>query len=60
MLNVISKLSISAIITKVEDIVDFMSYGVLRTPALVINEKVAVSIRVPAAKELKAIIRNRM
>jgi small redox-active disulfide protein 2 len=33
-------MGISAQITKVEDIKEIMKYGVMRTPAIVINEKV--------------------
>ena len=54
--NAINELGVQATITKVEDIVDIMNYGVMRTPALVINEKVVLSGRVPDAKELKEII----
>ena len=54
--NAINELGVQATITKVEDIVDIMIYGVMRTPALVINEKVVLSGRVPDAKELKEII----
>ncbi|MEJ5315707.1 MAG: thioredoxin family protein [Tenuifilum sp.] len=54
--NAINELGVQATIKKVEDIVDIMNYGVMRTPALVINEKVVLSGRVPDAKELKEII----
>jgi small redox-active disulfide protein 2 len=54
--NAIAELGVQANISKVEDIVDIMNYGVMRTPALVINEKVVLSGRVPDAKELKEII----
>lgn len=54
--NAINELGVQATITKVEDIVDIMNYGVMRTPALVINEKVVLSGRVPDTKELKEII----
>lgn len=54
--NAINELGVQATITKVEDIVDIMNYGVMRTPALVINEKVVLTGRVPDAKELKEII----
>ena len=36
----VKELNIEAKITKVEDIKDIMKYGVMRTPAIVINEKV--------------------
>ncbi len=42
----------TAEIEKVTDIIEFQKYGVMRTPALVINEKVVVSGRVPKAKEI--------
>lgn len=54
--NAVKELGVQATISKVEDIVDIMNYGVMRTPALVINEKVVLSGRVPDAKELKEII----
>lgn len=54
--NAIAELGVQANISKVEDIVDIMNYGVMRTPALVINEKVVLSGRLPDAKELKEII----
>ena len=47
---------ISAEIEKVEDIYKIMSYGVMSTPALVINQKVVVSGRVPSMAELKDIL----
>jgi len=54
--NAIKDLGVQATISKVEDIVDIMNYGVMRTPALVINEWVVLSGRVPDTKELKEII----
>lgn len=49
-------LGIVAEIIKVEDIVEIMNYGVMRTPGLVINEKVVLSGRLPSAAELKEIL----
>ncbi|MDI3527360.1 MAG: hypothetical protein PWR03_1543 [Tenuifilum sp.] len=54
--NAVAELGVSANISKVEDIVDIMNYGVMRTPALVINEKVVLSGRVPTASELKELL----
>ncbi|PKP39194.1 MAG: thioredoxin family protein [Bacteroidetes bacterium HGW-Bacteroidetes-15] len=54
--NAISELGINANVSKVEDIVDIMNYGVMRTPALVIDEKVIFSGKVPSMNELKEII----
>ena len=51
--EVVSENNITAEIGKVEDIVQIMSYGVMATPALVINEKVVISGRVPSKAEIK-------
>ncbi|MCB8998946.1 MAG: TM0996/MTH895 family glutaredoxin-like protein [Bacteroidales bacterium] len=47
---------IEANIEKVEDIVRIMSYGIMHTPGLVINDKVVVSGRVPKVNEIKELI----
>jgi small redox-active disulfide protein 2 len=52
----ISEMGINAEIIKEEDIQKIMAYGIMRTPALVIDEKVALYGRVPSIKELKEII----
>ena len=52
----ISEMGVDARIEKVEDIQKIMTYGVMRTPALVIDEKVALYGRVPSVTELKEII----
>ena len=41
---------------KVTDIKEILKYGVMKTPALVIDEKVVISGRVPTVKEIKEII----
>lgn len=50
------EMGISAEVEKVEDIQKIMGYGVMRTPALVINEKVVLSGRLPSLSEVKEII----
>jgi small redox-active disulfide protein 2 len=45
-----------ATITKVEKIEDIMAYGILRTPGLVIDEKVVASGRIPGAAEIATLI----
>jgi small redox-active disulfide protein 2 len=45
-----------ATITKVEAIEDIMAYGILRTPGLVIDEKVVASGRIPPASEIATMI----
>ncbi|MDX9774150.1 MAG: thioredoxin family protein [Bacteroidales bacterium] len=56
--EVIEQNRIDATISKVEDIVAIMNYGVMSTPALVINEKVVLKGRVPSADELKKLLVN--
>ena len=55
----IEKEGIDATITKEEDIVKIMEYGVVNTPGLVINGKVVFSGRVPSAKELNNLLTNK-
>lgn len=52
----VDELDITAQITKVDDMLKILSYGVMSTPALVIDEKVVVSGRVPSVKEIKVFI----
>jgi small redox-active disulfide protein 2 len=54
----ISEMGIDAQVIKEEDIQKIMSYGIMRTPALVIDEKVVLYGRVPSIKELKEIIQK--
>jgi small redox-active disulfide protein 2 len=54
----VSEMGLDAQIIKEEDIQKIMAYGILRTPALVIDEKVALYGRVPSVKELKEIIQK--
>jgi small redox-active disulfide protein 2 len=52
----VAESGVDATVSKVEDIVEIMNFGVMRTPALVINNKVIFSGKVPGVKELKEII----
>ena len=54
--NALAEMDFQANVEKVEDITKIMAYGIMRTPALVINEKVVFYGRVPSVKELKEII----
>jgi small redox-active disulfide protein 2 len=54
--NVLAEMDLVANVEKVEDITKIMSYGIMRTPALVIDEQVVLYGRVPTSKELKEII----
>ncbi|ENK0838711.1 TM0996/MTH895 family glutaredoxin-like protein [Clostridium botulinum] len=46
-------LGIDATIEKITNIKDIMSFGVMKTPALVVDEKVKIMGRVPSAEEIK-------
>lgn len=52
----VDELSIEATIEKVEDIVSIMKYGVMTTPVLVVDEKVAVKGRTADVNEIKKLI----
>ena len=52
-IEIVKALGIDASVTKEEDIMKIMEYGVMRTPGLVIDDKVVVSGRIPSSKELK-------
>ena len=54
--DVVEKEQIQATITKVEDIMAIMNYGVMSTPALVVNEKVEIKGRVPSYEEIKQVL----
>ncbi|HUS86484.1 MAG TPA: thioredoxin family protein [Bacteroidales bacterium] len=54
--DAISELGIDAEVSKVEDIMEIMQYGILHTPGLVINEKVVMSGRIPSSDEIKKLI----
>ncbi len=49
----VMELGIDAIIEKVEDFKEIMSYGVMKTPALVVDEQVKVMGRVPTVEDIK-------
>ena len=49
----VRELGIEATIEKVEDVQGIMSYGVMATPALVIDEEVKVKGKVPSVEDIK-------
>lgn len=55
-LDAVKELNIDAQVVKEEDIVKIMGYGIMRTPGLVIDEKVVLSGHVPSIKEIKELI----
>ena len=56
----VQELGLNATVEKVEDIQKIMEYAVMRTPALVIDEKVALSGQVPKFNELKELLTNNL
>ncbi len=48
---------IDATVSKVEDIMDIMAYGVMMTPAMVVDNKVVVKGRVPSEDEIIAMLK---
>ena len=50
--SVVEENSIDAEITKIEDIVEIMNYGVMMTPALLINGKLVLKGYVPSKEEV--------
>ena len=52
----VSALGVAAEIEKVEAIEDIMKYGVMSTPAVVVDGTVKVAGRVPTPKELEALL----
>jgi small redox-active disulfide protein 2 len=54
----VDELNLDATVTKVEDIQKIMEYAVMRTPALVIDEKVVLSGQLPKVAEIKELITN--
>lgn len=54
--EVVQKNGIDASITKVDDIMDIMNYGVMATPALVVDNKVVLKGRLPSAGEIEKLL----
>ena len=52
----LEELKMKAEIEKITEIQDIMSYGVMGTPALVVDEKVKVYGRIPNVEEIKTIL----
>ncbi len=51
-----SELGIEAEITKIKDIKEIQSYGVMITPALVVDGEVKLAGKVPSIEEIKKMI----
>lgn len=56
-LEAVAQLGVFAQVEKVEDIAKIMDYGVMSTPALVVDGVVKLSGRVPSSEELVALLK---
>ena len=54
--EVVAELGLTATFEKIEDYAAIASYGVMSTPALVVDGKVVLSGRVPTPRHLKELI----
>jgi small redox-active disulfide protein 2 len=54
--EVVSELNLDASVEKVEDIMDIIAFGVMTTPALVVDGRVVVKGRVPSNAEIKQLL----
>lgn len=52
----VEEMKLDATVEKVEDIQKIMEYSVMRTPALVINEKVVLTGQIPKVSKMKEIL----
>ena len=56
----LAKMGVEATVTKVTEIQEIVSFEILSTPGLVIDEKVVSSGRVPAIPEISSMIANEL
>ncbi len=54
----VAELGLDAQVVKVDDLIEIMRYRVMRTPALVIENRVVMSGKLPTYTELKTILQN--
>ncbi|MEA3504207.1 MAG: thioredoxin family protein [Bacteroidota bacterium] len=52
----IEELGINASISKVEDIIEIMKFGVMTTPALVVDGKVIIKGKAPSVADIKQLL----
>lgn len=56
--EIVEENNLDASVEKVENMKDIMSYGILSTPGLVIDEEVKFSGSVPSKKKIKKMLLN--
>lgn len=52
----VRNLGLEANIEKVEDMIEIVNYGVMKTPALVIDNKVVVSGKLPSTQDIEKML----
>lgn len=55
--DAVKALGLDVIVEKVQDFKDIAKYGVMRTPALVLNEEVKIVGKVATVDEIKALLK---
>lgn len=55
--EVVSEQGLEATVTKIEDIKEIFAYGVMKTPALVVDEEVVLSGSVPKKSKIEALLK---
>ncbi len=56
--DALKEMNVDARIVEVQDIASIMAYGVMSTPAIVIDEKVVSAGKVPAKSQVMTMIRS--
>lgn len=54
----LEELKLEAKVEKISEIQDIMSYGIMSTPALVVDDTVLVAGMVPDVKQIKEVLEN--
>ncbi len=54
--KVVKENNLDITLTKVDDIMEMMSYDILSTPAIVVNGEVKIKGRVPSESEIKELL----
>lgn len=55
-MEAIAKTGVEATVTKVDDIMEIMQYGVMSTPALIVDGNIVVKGRVTSVEEISKLI----
>lgn len=54
----VEEMGITAEVVKIEDIVEIMNFGVMTTPALVVDGQVVIKGKVPSLEDIKMLLTN--